>query len=174
MIAIVETLTIVFFKISVLHQTLFTKQMSPIMQIIKKRVYLEVSETPFKERYTNHVRDSKQERCSDATELSKNVWELKQNKKVPTIKMKIARKVYGNPKRSFCRSCLKGKLLIIKFSNQDILLNKRSVFISKCRHENKLLIVNMKQRTLDNYFFDNVQIFVLSVFFKRQQLSYLL
>ena len=58
--------------------------------------------------------------------------------------MKIARKVYGNSKRSFCRSCLKGKLLIIKFSNQDILLNKRSVFISKCRHENKLLIVNMK------------------------------
>ena len=58
--------------------------------------------------------------------------------------MKIARKVYGNPKNNFCRLCLKEKLLIIKFPNQNILLNKRSEFISKCRHENKLLIVNMK------------------------------
>ena len=38
---------------------------------------------------------------------------------------------------NFCRLCLKEKLLIIKFPNQDILLNKRSESISKCRHENK-------------------------------------
>ena len=39
---------------------------------------------------------------------------------------------------------LKQKLLIIKFLNQDILLNKRSEFISKCRHEIKNLIMNVK------------------------------
>ena len=67
-----------------------------------------------------------------------------QNNKVPIKTCKIARKVYGNPKHNFCRLCLKEKLLINKFPNQNILLNKRSEFISKCRHENKLLIVNMK------------------------------
>ena len=93
----------------------------------EKRVYLRVSETPFQSRYGNHVRDSKHGRYSNATELSKYVWELKRNNKVPIITWKIAREVYGNH-----------KLLIIKFANQDILLNKRSEFISKW------LIVNMK------------------------------
>ena len=56
----------------------------------------------------------------------------------------IARKVYENPKNDFWRLCLIKKLLIIKFPNRDILLNKPSEFIRKCRHEDKLLIVNMK------------------------------
>ena len=49
-----------------------------------------------------------------------------------------------SPKLNFCRLCLIEKLLIIKFPNQDILVNKCSEFISKCRHQNKLLIGNMK------------------------------
>ena len=76
--------------------------------------------------------------------MSKYVWELKRNNKVPIITWKIARKVYGNPKNNFCRLCLIEKILIIKFPNQDILLNKISEFISKCRHESELLIVNIK------------------------------
>ena len=88
----------------------------------EKRVYLGVSETPFKKRYGNHVRDSKHERYSNPTELSKYVWELKRNNKVPIIIWKIARKIYGNPKDNFSRLCLPEKLLIIKFQNQDILL----------------------------------------------------
>ena len=51
----------------------------------EKRVYLGVSETPFKVRYSNHVRGSKHERYSNATELSKHVLELKRNNKVPII-----------------------------------------------------------------------------------------
>ena len=79
----------------------------------EKKVYLGVSETPFKERFSNHVRDSKHERYSNTTELSKYAWELKRNKKVPIITWKIARKVYGNPKHNFYRLCLIEKLLII-------------------------------------------------------------
>ena len=109
----------------------------------EKRVYLGVSETPLKGRYCNHIRNSKHERYSNATELSKNVWELKRNNKVPIITCKIARKV-RNHKHNFCRLSLIEKLLITKFPNQDILINKRSEFISKCTHENKLRIVNMK------------------------------
>ena len=110
----------------------------------EKRVYLGVSETPLKERYSNHVRDGKHERYSKASELSKYLWELERNKKVSIIAQKIVRKVDGNPKHNFCRLCLIEKLLIIKFLGQDILINKSSEFISKSTHENKLLIANMK------------------------------
>ena len=37
----------------------------------EKRVYLGVSEAPFKERYSNHVTDDKHQRYGNATELSK-------------------------------------------------------------------------------------------------------
>ena len=69
---------------------------------------------------------------------------LKRNNEELHITWTIVCKVYGNLKPNFCISCLKEKLLIIKFPNQDILLNKRSEFISKCRHENKNLIMNVK------------------------------
>ena len=110
----------------------------------ERRVYFGLAETPFKERHRNHVRDFKHEIYYNSTELSKYVWDLKRSSKVPHITFKIACKVYGNPKRNFCSLCLKEKLLIIKFPNQDILLNKRSEFISKCRHVNKKLIANVK------------------------------
>ena len=58
--------------------------------------------------------------------------------------MEIACEVYGTPKWDFCRLCLKVRLLIIKFPNQDVLLNKPSEFISKCRYENKNLTMNAK------------------------------
>ena len=54
------------------------------------------------------------------------------------------RKVSGNPKHNFYKLGLIEKLQIIKFPDQDILLNKRSEFITKRRHENKLLIANIK------------------------------
>ena len=72
------------------------------------------------------------------------MWDLKHNNKEPHITWTIVCKVYVTPKRNFGRLCLKDKLLIIKFPNQDILLNKRSEFISKYRHENKNLVMNAK------------------------------
>ena len=59
--------------------------------------------------------------------MSKYVWELKQNNKVPIIALIITRKVYWNSNYNFCILCLIEKLLIIKFSNQDVLLNKHEV-----------------------------------------------
>ena len=68
-------------------------------------VTFKVSETAFKERCSKHLRDGKQERYCNVTELSKYVWELKRNNKVPIITWKIARKIDGNPKDNFCRLC---------------------------------------------------------------------
>ena len=55
----------------------------------------------------------------------------KRNKKIPGIEWKIVRKVFCDAKSNYC-------LLYLKKKYQDeILLNKRSELISKCRHENK-------------------------------------
>ena len=70
---------------------------------------------------------------------------FKRDNKEPRITWTIVCKVYCNPKWNFCRLYLKEKLVIIKFPNQDILLNKRSELISKCRQENKNLIMNVKE-----------------------------
>ena len=110
----------------------------------ERRVYLDLSEIPFKDRYRNHVRDFNNEIYYNKTEFSKYAWDLKRNNKEPHITWTIVCKVYGNPKWNFCKLCLKEKLLIIKFPNQDILLKKSSEFISKCRHENKNLIMIVK------------------------------
>ena len=109
----------------------------------ERRVYLGVSKTTFKEDMET-IRESEHEIYCNTTELSKYVWELKRNNKDAIITWNIARKVYGNRKSNLCRLCLIKKFLMIKFPNQDTLLNKRSQFISKFRHENKLFIVNMK------------------------------
>ena len=64
----------------------------------ERRVDLGLSETPFKDRYRNHVRDFKNEIQCNKTELSKYVWDLKRNNKEPHITWTIACKVYGNSK----------------------------------------------------------------------------
>ena len=101
----------------------------------ERRVDLGLSETPFKDRYRNHVRDFNNEIHYNKAGISKYVWDLKRISKEPHVTWTIVCKVYGNTKRKFCRLYLKEKLLIIKFPNQDILLNKRSELISKCRHK---------------------------------------
>ena len=110
----------------------------------ERRVYLGLSKTPFKDRYHNHVRYFNNEIHYNMIEISKYVWDLKRNNKEPHITWAIVCNVYGTPKQNFCRLCLTEKLLIIKFPNHGILLNKGSEFISKCRHENKNLIMNVK------------------------------
>ena len=110
----------------------------------ESRVYLGLSGTSFKDRYRNHVRDFNNEIHCNKAGLSKYVWDLKRISKEPRVTWTIVCKVYGNTKRNFCRLYLKDRLLIIKFPNQDILLNKCFQFISKCRHENKNLIINAK------------------------------
>ena len=51
----------------------------------KRRVYVGLSELPFKDRYRNHVRDFNNEIHCNKTELSKYVWDLKRNSKEPHV-----------------------------------------------------------------------------------------
>ena len=75
--------------------------------------------------------------------LSKYIWQLKRNKKFPSIEWKIVRKVFCDAKSNYCLLCLKEKYFIIIYPHEDILLNKRSELMSKCRHKNKNMLANI-------------------------------
>ena len=75
----------------------------------EKRVYFGASDTTFKERYRNHIRDFNCERYSNCTDLSKYIWQLKRNKKIPSIEWKVVRKIFCDAKISYCLLCLKEK-----------------------------------------------------------------
>ena len=45
------------------------------------KIYIGSTETPFKQRYTNHVMRFKHEKYGSRTELSKYIWNLKRKKK---------------------------------------------------------------------------------------------
>ena len=103
--------------------------------------YIGMTANSFKERYRNHIKDSK---YSNETELSKYVWELKSNNQSFDIKWAIVKRAAAytsGAKR--CNLCLEEKLCIMKArlkNHLKNLLNKRSEIVSKCRHRNRFLI----------------------------------
>ena len=63
---------------------------------------------------------------------------------VPTIKWKIVKLVYGKTTSSICKLCLTEKYYLLNALGDDRCLNKRNEFVTKCRHQNKLLLKYFK------------------------------
>ena len=85
------------------------------------------------------------------TVLADYVWKMKDEKdEVPTIKWSIEKVVppYSNISKR-CLLCLEEKMHIIEFPDQKKLSNKRSELVNKCRHQNKFLLKNYKNREND-------------------------
>ena len=77
------------------------------------------------------------------TKLSKYIWNLKDENKDFDIKWCVLKKSSGYSIMS--KSCGLGlleKLVICNFKEKDKLLNKRLDIVSKCRHENKYMLIN--------------------------------
>ena len=53
---------------------------------------------------------------------------------------RVLKKVYAKPRFNYCKLCLMEKLYISNAIRDEILLNEKSEFVSKCRYQNKLLI----------------------------------
>ena len=106
--------------------------------------YIGLTEGTFKQRHTQHKLSFRHRKYANSTELSKHIWKLKDDKKDYTIKWSIitSASAYNNRSKR-CNLCLAEKLHIIK-SDKTNLLNKRSELISKCRHENKYYLMNLK------------------------------
>ena len=102
--------------------------------------YFGISETLFKDRYNNHARYFRHKEDVNSTDLSKYIWKLKDEGETPSITWNIMSVVNCHLRGGVCRLCLTEKLWFLKYFKDVNLLNKKSEFISKWRHENKLLI----------------------------------
>ena len=85
-------------------------------------------------------------RKEKSTELSKHIWELKNNSINYDLKWFIACKAYrytGGTGKS--ELCLTEKLAIMK-ADPESLFNTRDEFVSKCRHMNKFKLRFFKKK----------------------------
>ena len=123
------------------NNVIYKAQVTTSDDIIGK-CYIGLTEGTFKQRCMQHKLSFRNRKYGDSTELSKHIWSLKDSKKDYDIKWSIIAKArpYNNISRK-CDLCVTEKLYIIK-ANSHTLLNKRSEFISKCRHENKYYLKN--------------------------------
>ena len=69
---------------------------------------------------------------------------LRTRNKIPTIKWKILKVIYSKTTSEFCKLCLMEKLYILNALGDERCLNRKSEFINKCRHQNKLLLKSVK------------------------------
>ena len=108
------------------------------------KLYIGLTDPPFKSIFNNHNQSFKHMKYRNSTELSKYVWQLKESSTPYNIKWSIASKSQAyNNKSKRCNLCLTEKLLIVN-ANKQMLLNRRPELISKCRHENKFYLRNLK------------------------------
>ena len=113
------------------------------------KYYYGISDTPFKDRYENHKTSFRHRSHLTDSDLSKYYWKLVDNGALPTIKFSIAKRVKGNTFINNCNLCLSEKAFIIRNLDDVNMLNKRTEFISKCRHINKRLVNRVKDDSND-------------------------
>ena len=100
------------------------------------KIYYGINETKFKQRYPNHVKCFRHEKHQSDTELSNELWSIKNNKFTPNVVWEILRKHQPyNLYTKRCSFCLNEKLEMARFKGHK-LLNKRSEIINKCGHQN--------------------------------------
>ena len=107
--------------------------------------YLGAVETSFKERYRNNAQDFKHEKYMRGTELSKYIWSLKSQVITPIVKWRIVKKVNSGFTELLQQVMLNRKFFIIKSLDDCNWLNRRSEIVSKCNHQNKLLLCNVRR-----------------------------
>ena len=73
------------------------------------------------------------------------IWSLKNQTIISIVKWRIAKRVNSKVSPNYCKLSLTEKFLIIKSFDDCNLLSKRSELVSKCRHQNKLLLRNIKR-----------------------------
>ena len=76
------------------------------------KYYVRLAGTTFKERCSNQKSSFNNENSKSSTELSKHVWSLRENNKIPSVKLNIVKTVYSKATSSFCKvvyfECLGG------------------------------------------------------------------
>ena len=103
----------------------------------QEKVYFGSCETTFKKRFSNHKKSFNINEYKNDTELSNEIWRIKDSGHRPKVKWLIVKKcVPYNPQTKRCLLCLSKKLEIAAYKECN-LLNKRNEIVSKCRHQLK-------------------------------------
>ena len=75
----------------------------------------------------------------------KYILSLKSQGIIPKINWRIVKKVNSVVSSNYCKLCLTEKFYIIESLNDKNLLNKKCELVSKCRHQNRLLLCNAQR-----------------------------
>ena len=114
-----------------------------------RKLYKGITELKFKARYGNHKKSFSNDKYKKDSELSKEVWKLKEKKVNFTIKWRVIKQFPAyNQSSKRCSLCQNEKLAILEHK-EGSLLNKRSEIISKCRHQNKYLLINAASKDIN-------------------------
>ena len=111
----------------------------------QSKEYIGMTANEFKQRYRNHQKSFRDDKYENETELSKYVWSLKKNDRSFNLSWAILghAAAYRSGSKQ-CNLCLEEKLHLVK-SDKEIILNKRTELVSKCRHENKFYANNQSR-----------------------------
>ena len=115
----------------------------------EKKFYIGLCAPDFKGRYNNHTRSFRHKKYMKETELAKYIWDLQDRNITPKLEWSIVKKVKSKTTCNSCPLCLTEKLMILNHLTDPNMLNKRSEFISKCRHQRKLLLCDIKCDSMD-------------------------
>ena len=100
--------------------------------------YYGQTSTTFISRYRNHMHSFKNKKLEKATELSKYIWNLKENKIKFEIFWKIERKANPyQPGGIFCHLCTSEAIAIGFHQGNECLINSKDEILSRCRHRDK-------------------------------------
>ena len=106
-------------------------------QNYQEKVYFGSCETTFKKRFSNHKKSFNLKEDKNETELSNEIWQIKNSGHHPKVKWEIVKKYFPYiPQTKRSSLCLNEKLEIAAYKEQN-LLNKRNEIVLKCRHQLK-------------------------------------
>ena len=107
------------------------------------KVYKGICSTAFKDRYGNHKKAFNKEQYKTDSELSKEVWKIKEKGGNFSIKWSKEKNYQSyKPETRRCSLCDQEKLAIALYPGKN-LLNKRNEVISRCRHRAKFKLANL-------------------------------
>ena len=112
------------------------------------KTYIGLTQGEWKARHSVHKTSFTKRNHPARTTLSDYVWKVKdQNGEMPTIRWSYLKTApaYNNVSKR-CALCLQEKMCIIEYPDKQNLLNKRSELVNKCRHQNKFLLKNYKNK----------------------------
>jgi hypothetical protein len=113
----------------------------------EEKAYKGISKPPFKERFGNHKKAFNNVVYKTDTELSKEVWKIKEQGGNYRISWRALGQFHDfNPTNGKCGLCMSEKLSILEHSGPP-LINSRSEIIATCRHRRKYMLSSLSDVT---------------------------